>query len=84
MGPEELADSLKSLVNDPRFPAMVRLICEQKELASDYSAGVSFAGSHGALAHAAGVRYGMMELEGRIKQLCEPPKKRGAQAPPKP
>ena len=83
MTPEEANDSLRSLVNDNRFAAVVKLITTQKELAADFSCGVNFAGSHGALAHAAGVRYGMKELEGTLQQLCDPPKQRGQKAPAK-
>jgi hypothetical protein len=81
MSEQEVSDSLISLVNDNRFGAIVRLISAQKELSADASSQLRFANNHGCLAHAAGVRYGMLELEGRIKQLCEPPVKRGAQPP---
>ena len=80
---DELNDSLRSLLTDTRFAAVVRLITDQKELSADASSQLQFANNPGCLAHAAGVRYGMMELEGRLKQLCEPPVKRGAQPPPK-
>ena len=83
LGDQEMKDSLASLVNDNRFAAVVKLITQQKELSADASAGLQFANNPGCLAHAAGVRYGMLELEGQLKQLCQPPKKRGAQAPAK-
>lgn len=83
MTPEEVNDSLRSLASDTRFAAVVRLVLDQKNLSGDASCGLSFANNHGCLAHAAGVRYGMMELEGQIRQLCDPPVKRGAQAPTK-
>jgi hypothetical protein len=67
----EAADSLRSLVSDNRFAAVLRLVQQQKELASDSSCQLKFADSHGCLAHAAGVRYGMLELEGRLRGLCE-------------
>jgi hypothetical protein len=81
MGAEEVTDCLKGLTTDTRFAALVRLIADQKTLASDYSCDLKFAGSHGALAHAAGVRYGLRELENAIRQAAEPPRKTGAQAP---
>ena len=77
----EMKASLASLVTDPRFAAVVRLITQQKELSADASSALQFANNPGCLAHAAGVRYGMLELEGQLKQLCEPPKQRGAQPP---
>ena len=80
--PEEASAQLRSLAADPRFAAVVWLVKDQKELASDSSARLDFANNHGCLAHAAGVRYGMLELEGKIKQITDPPKNRGAQSPP--
>lgn len=77
MSPEEVNDTLKSLANDNRFAAVVALIEEQKELAADFSCDLKFANSHGALAHAGGVRYGMRELAGRIRMLTDPPRKTG-------
>jgi hypothetical protein len=82
MDAQELQDSLRSLTNDNRFAAVVRLIIDQKDLSSDGSSQLKFANLHGCLAHAAGVRYGMLELEGQIKQIADPPAKRGAQPPP--
>ncbi len=79
---EEMIANLRSLVNDQRFAAMLRLLAEQKELASDHACQLRFAGSHGCLAHAAGVRYCALELEGKIRELCDPPKKRNTQPPP--
>lgn len=83
MSEDEVRDSLKSLVTDNRFAAVLKLLLDQKELSGDASCQLQFANNPGCLAHAAGVRYGMLELESRIKQLCEPPVKRGAQAPEK-
>ena len=77
---EELNDSLKGIVADQRFAAVLRLILDQKEMAADGASQLKFAELHGMLAHAAGVRYGMIELEGRIKAICEPPRKRGDRA----
>ena len=74
MTPEEITANVAGLAADPRFAGIVALILQQKELAADHSCGLQFAGSHGALAHAAGVRYGMRELEGKIKQLTDPPR----------
>ena len=74
MTAEEITANVAGLAADPRFAGIVALIIQQKELAADYSCGVNFAGSHGALAHAAGVRYGLRELEGKIKQLTDPPR----------
>ena len=82
MSEVEIAASLRSLANDARFPAVAELIRRQKELASDGSAQLKFANNAGCLAHAAGVRYGMIELEGSLKQACEAPRKRGEKAPP--
>jgi len=82
MTAEEVTDSLRSLVNDNRFAAVIRSIQDQKDLVADSACQLRMAGSHGALAHAAGVRYGLMELEGKIRQLTDPPKKTGAQAAP--
>ncbi len=76
---QEMADCLKGLVTDNRFAAVLRLIQQQKELASDAACQLKFAEQPGCLAHAAGVRYAMLELEGRIRGVCEPPKKRGQQ-----
>jgi hypothetical protein len=81
LSPEEVNANVAGLTADPRFAGVVRMILDQKDLAADFSCGVNFSGSHGALAHAAGVRYGLRELEGKIKQLTDPPKKTGAQAP---
>lgn len=76
MSPEEAEATLRQLANDRRFAAVIRLVTEQKELASDSSSALQFANSHGCLAHAAGVRYGMLELEGRFRALCTPKKKK--------
>jgi hypothetical protein len=81
--PEEALANVSGLAADPRFAGVVRLILDQKDLAADFSCGVNFAGSHGALAHAAGVRYGLRELEGKIKQLTDPPKRTTPQGPAK-
>lgn len=82
MDADEVQASLRSLATDTRFAAVVRLVIDQKELASDGSSQLKFANHHGCLAHAAGVRYGLTELNNSIRQACEPPVKRGAQAPP--
>lgn len=66
--------TLRQLVNDPRFAAVLALILEQKDLAADSSARLDFANNHGCLAHAGGVRYGMLELENRLRTACAPRK----------
>lgn len=68
---EEVRASVASLAADGRFAAVVRLLQDQKDLAADYSCSMKWAEHHGCLAHAAGVRYGMIEVEGRIKQALE-------------
>lgn len=82
MSAEEVTDSLRSLVNDNRFAAVVRMILDLKDNASDTSCEIRFAGSHGALAHAAGERHGLRVLEDQIRLVTDPPKKTGAQPPP--
>ena len=81
MDEAEVAATLRQLCADPRFAAVIRLIEDQKMLAADGSAQLKFAEHHGCLAHAAGVRYGLMELEGRLRAVCEPPKIRTPQPP---
>lgn len=73
---ETAAEELRQLVMDRRFAAVVRLVQQQKELASDGACQLKFAEHAGCLAHAAGVRYGMLELEGRIRTACERKKKK--------
>src|SRR5512144_1180239 len=82
MAPEEVTATLRQLCADPRFGAVLRVIQDQKDFAADGSCQLKFAEHAGLLAHAAGVRYGLVELEGRIRATCEPPKKRGPQPPP--
>ena len=55
---------------------------DQRDRSSDSTCQLKFADHHGCLAHAAGVRYDALELEGIIRQLRDPPVKRGAQPPP--
>jgi len=81
MSPDQVMETLRALASDPRFGAVVRIIQEQKELAADNSCQLKFAEHHGCLAHASGVRYAMLELEGRIRQACEPVKKRHEKPP---
>jgi hypothetical protein len=76
---KEIDAGLRSLMNDNRFAAVVRIIIDQRALADLESCQLRFANSHGALAHAAGVRYGLLELENRLRQTSEPPKRRGMQ-----
>lgn len=83
MSDAELKDSLVSLVNDTRFPALVRLLDDHREQYISAGSQQALAGHHGALAHNAGSVYALDTLNGVLKQLCEPPKKRGAQPPPK-
>lgn len=81
MDEPELQATLRQLVADPRFAAVVRLIEDQKTLAADASALLKFAEHHGCLAHAAGVRYGLLELENRLRAVCDPPKSRTERPP---
>jgi hypothetical protein len=76
-----LKEGLLRLVNDPHCPALVRLLLEQAEMASDSSCQLQFAGQPGMLAHAAGVRYAVLELKGKLKEACETPRKRGPAKP---
>lgn len=81
MGEEERAATLKQLCNDPRMAAVVALIWEEKEKASDDAALPPRAVHHGVLAHAAGSRYQLNELENRLRSCCTPEKsKRKVQA----
>lgn len=68
MSGAQVRDSVRSLCSDPRMAAVVRLIEEQKELAADASCAIKFAPEHGCLAHAAGVRYALNELKGRLQE----------------
>lgn len=77
----EVEARLRQLCQDERFAAVVRLILDVKDVGSDAACQLQFADHHGLLAHAAGVRYGMIELEGRIKTAAEPPKARGPKQP---
>lgn len=79
---DEAQATLRQLVSDPRFAAVVKLIEDQKTHAADASAQLKFAEHHGCLAHAAGVRHGLLELEACLRAVCDPPKKRGLQLPP--
>jgi hypothetical protein len=78
----EVSATLRQLGADPRFACVLRVIEDQKTLAADGSAQLKFAEHHGCLAHAAGVRYGLLELEGRLRMACDPPKSRTPQPPP--
>jgi hypothetical protein len=81
MSPEDREATLKQLCNDPRFAAVVSLIWEEKEKASDDAALPTRAVHHGVLAHAAGSRYQLTELENRLRAHCTPEKvRRKAQA----
>lgn len=71
---EQCAAELRSLANDPRLAAILRVVIEEKELVSDSACQLKFAEHHGSLAHAAGARYAWLELEARIRSACEPPK----------
>lgn len=81
MPAEEVTATLRQLLSDPRFAAVVRIIDDQKNLASDGSSQLKFASHHGLLAHAAGVRYGLLELESRFRTACEPPRSKSPQPP---
>lgn len=80
MSEVEMADSLRSLVNDNRFAAVLKLIYKQRQLV-DSDCSLNVANHHGMLAHGAGVRYCTIELESSIRMLCDPPKRRGQQPP---
>ena len=76
MGEEERTSTLKQLCNDPRMAAVVSLIWEEKEKASDDAALPPRAVHHGVLAHAAGSRYQLNELQNRLRACCTPEKAR--------
>lgn len=82
MSEREIDDSLRSLSADPRFAAVVAIVLRHKEQFVDGGSVQALAGNHGALAHTSGSVYALNCLLGAIKQVCQPPKKRGAQAPP--
>lgn len=81
MDEKQIEDSLKGLVNDPRFAAVVAAIDVIKEQTANASCQDRYAGEHGTLEHAAGVRFGLIVLESRIKQITDPPKRRGERKP---
>ncbi len=74
---EEIRDGLRGLADDARFPALVRLVLRQKELAVDAGCAIQWADHHGCLAHAAGVTYAMNELLGRLREVCDPTRPTG-------
>jgi hypothetical protein len=76
MGEAEQVATLKQLANDPRFAAVLKLILDEKEKASDDAALPPRAVHHGVLAHAAGSRFAMTELENRLRAVCTPDKPR--------
>lgn len=82
MPAEEREATLKQLCNDPRFAAVISLIWEEKETASDDAALPPRSVHHGVLAHAAGSRYQLTQLENRLRACCTPEKaRRKAPAP---
>jgi hypothetical protein len=81
MSAAEVNDSLVSLVNDPRFAAVVRILDDHREQYIQAGTAQGMATHHGVLAHNAGSVYALNTFTGVIKQLCEPPKKRGQQKP---
>lgn len=82
MGEAEQVATLKQLANDPRFAAVLKLILDEKEKASDDAAQPRRAVHHGVLAHAAGSRFQMMELENRLRAVCTPDKPRRKESTP--
>lgn len=73
--------TLKQLANDPRFAAVLKLILDEKEKTSDDAAQPRRAVHHGVLAHAAGSRFQMLELEHRLRAVCTPDKPRRKETP---
>lgn len=82
MGDAEVAGCLKGLAADPRFAAVLALVDQIKEQTADAACDHHYAEKHGTLEHAAGVRFGLRILEGKIKGMIEPPKRSGQQRPP--
>ena len=75
--PEDERDAtLKQLCNDPRFAAVLRVVWDEKESASDDAALPPRALHHGVMAHAAGSRYALNMLENRVRAACAPEKTR--------
>lgn len=68
--------TLRELTNEPRFAAVLRVILDEKENVSDAACQLKFAEHHGSLAHASGARYAWLELEGKIREACTPPKRK--------
>jgi hypothetical protein len=79
----EIAANLQSLASEPRFAAVVALIHNHREQYVDGGCVQALADSHGKLAHNAGSVYALNVLLGRIRQVCNPPKRRGQQPPEK-
>ncbi len=83
MSAAEQQATLKQLCEDARGAAVLKLLMDEKELVSDSASQLKFANSHGCLAHAAGARYNLLELEGKLRAVCTPEKvRRKAAAPP--
>ena len=81
MDEAEMHDTLVSLLCDTRFVAVVKLLASHREQFVQAGCQQSIAGHHGPLAHCQGSVYALQTLEGVLRQLAQPPKKRGAQAP---
>lgn len=81
MGDEEIRESLKTLMRDPRFAAVAAVIDRIKTEVADESCREKYAGQHGSLEHAAGMRAGLLTLEQWFKAAAAVKKRTGMQKP---
>lgn len=78
MEAKEVFDCLRALSKDPRFAAVVASIERIQQDTADVSCKPEYAANHGTLEHAAGVRFGLMLLAGRLRAAAVAPNaKRG-------
>lgn len=81
MDDAEAAATLRQLCADPRFAAVVKLLADEKDIIAESACALKFADHHGCLAHAAGGRCALAAVEGRLRQLCDPPISRTPKPP---
>lgn len=79
---EERDAGLRSLVNDPRFPCLLRLVRDELEVVQSSACGPQVSSSHGMLAHAAGAEYLARELLAKVNGYSQMPKSKLAKKPP--